>query len=336
MTQPRKRQIDLASTPFYHCICRCVRRAFLCGYDEYSGRDYEHRREWIVERIRLLASIFAIDVCAYAVMSNHVHLVLRVDKKRAKSWDNFELAKRWERLYGLPQAVSAALHGGANPAEKAIADQKLRKWRERLYSVSWFLKCLNEVIARRANIEDHCTGRFWEGRFKSQALLDERALLTCMAYVDLNPIRASMAKTPEDSDFTSIQERIKAWTEFKKIEDSLKDRAEEPWLLPFQRANEADQDPGPTIPFQMADYLELVEHSGRIIRPDKRGYIPPELPPILTRLGVNQTEYLEYVGSDDKRLVHGASEAIQRFATALKKTFFKNYRELGALYRLSG
>jgi len=72
------------------------------------------------------------------------------------------------------------------------------------------MQLLNQYIARQANIEDKVTGCFWESRFKSQALLDERALLTCMAYVDLNPIRAAMAKTPENSDYTSIQERIKA------------------------------------------------------------------------------------------------------------------------------
>ena len=175
-----------------------------------------------------------------------------------------------------------------------------------------------------------------KGRFRSQALLDERALLTCMAYVDLNPIRAGMATSPEESDFTSIQERIRAWSEFDRIETSLKESAADPWLLPFQRAHEEDEDVGPIIPFQMAHYLELVEHSGRVIRLDKRGYIPPELPPILTRLGVNQDEYVKYIGNDDKRLVHGAAAAIQKFAKALKKKFFKNYRELGGLYRASG
>jgi hypothetical protein len=86
-----------------------------------------------------------------------------------------------------------------------IADSR---WAIKKLTYSFIIKNWNEPIARMANREDHCTGRFWEVRFKSQALLDARALLACMAYVDLNPIRAAMAKTPEQSDFTSIQKRI--------------------------------------------------------------------------------------------------------------------------------
>ena len=109
-----------------------------------------------------LAGVFAIDIAAYAVMSNHYHIVVHIDGERAKKWTD----------------------------------------------ESWFMRVLNESIARMANSEDECTGRFWEGRFKSQALLDEHALLTAMAYIDLNPIRAAMAETPEQSDHTSVQQRI--------------------------------------------------------------------------------------------------------------------------------
>jgi hypothetical protein len=88
------------------------------------------------------------------------------------------------------------------------------KWRERPGDISWFMKCLNQPIARAVNIEDGCTGHFWESRFCSQALLSRQALLSCMAYVDLNPIRAKMVATLETSIYTSIQERISPTFQF--------------------------------------------------------------------------------------------------------------------------
>ena len=137
------------------------------------------------------------------------------------------------------------------------------------------MKCLNEYIAKRANIEDNCTGHFWESRFKSQALLDERALLTCMAYVDLNPIRAAMAKTPEASDYTSIQERI---------------RSKNSKLLSFGHG-------GQDLPYSLSAYLDLVDYTGRVIVANKRGYIPPELPSILERLNLNPDTWLDELNS---------------------------------------
>jgi REP element-mobilizing transposase RayT len=86
MTQPRKQQVSVADTAFYNITSRCVRRAFLCGVDHYSGRSYEHRRDWVEQRIRLLSSVFAIDICAYAVMSNHLHLVVQLKPQEAENW----------------------------------------------------------------------------------------------------------------------------------------------------------------------------------------------------------------------------------------------------------
>ena len=86
MGYARKYQISLKETPYYHCVARCVRRAWLCGYDEYAGKDYSHRKHWVIDRLRELSQLFAIDVCAYAVMSNHYHLTLKVDPARAQEW----------------------------------------------------------------------------------------------------------------------------------------------------------------------------------------------------------------------------------------------------------
>ena len=116
--------------------------------------------------------------------------------------------RRWKQLYGVCDPILIGTQPEALVEQQELARQLIDIRRRRLGDLSWFMKCLNEHVAKRANAEDKCTGAFWEGRFKSQALLDDRALLSCMAYVDLNPIRAKMAETLEGSDYTSIQQRI--------------------------------------------------------------------------------------------------------------------------------
>jgi REP element-mobilizing transposase RayT len=193
MTRARNQLISLDTTPYYHCISRCVRRAFLWGEDSLTGKSYEHRKGWVIDRLRELSGVFAIEVCAYAIMSNHYHLVLRVDQQRAESWSTDEVIAQWQKLHKLPLLVTRYVRGETTTrAENSAVDKLAQSWRERLIDISWFMRSLNEHLARRANEEDRCTGRFWEGRFKSQALLDEAAVLTCMSYVDLNPIRAKM------------------------------------------------------------------------------------------------------------------------------------------------
>jgi REP element-mobilizing transposase RayT len=210
MPQARKSQISLIDTPYYHCVSRCVRRSFLCGTDKFTGQNYEHRRGWVEERLLFLSSVFAIDICAYAVMSNHTHVVLYVDKDMAESWSRKEVIRRWHQLYkGTLLSQKYQKGGTLSKGEMISLEETVTIYRQRLYDISWLMRNLNEYIAREANKEDSCTGRFWEGRFKSQALLDECAVLACMAYVDLNPIRAKMDTTPETSKHTSIHALIK-------------------------------------------------------------------------------------------------------------------------------
>lgn len=209
MTQARSQQISLDDTPYYHCISRCVRRAYLCGNDPVTGQNFDHRKQWLVTRIKQLSAQFSIDVCAYAIMSNHYHLVLHVDREKAVSLSDEEVIKCWTTLFPRNASlIETLLKNGTSKAAKKLLSLKIELWRERLQDVSWFMRCINEVVARQANKEDQCSGRFWEGRFKSQALLDEKAVVTCMAYVDLNPIRAGITDSLATSDFTSVQERL--------------------------------------------------------------------------------------------------------------------------------
>lgn len=281
MPQARKSQISLIDTPYYHCVSRCVRRSFLCGVDKFTGQSYEHRRGWVESRLLFLGSVFAIDIAAYAVMSNHTHVVLCVDKDFADSWSMNEVISRWHQLHKGTLLTQKQLRGDAlSPGEQFTLDETVEVYRQRLYDISWFMRNLNEYIAREANKEDDCTGRFWEGRFKSQALLDESAVLACMAYVDLNPIRAKMEQTPETSQHTSIFQRIEA----------IKDAKQPHSLMRFVGNHRKDMPKG--IAYSAIDYCELVDCTGRCIRKDKAGHIDNINSPILARLGINTDQWL--------------------------------------------
>ncbi|WP_102797436.1 transposase [Bowmanella denitrificans] len=284
MPKSRASQVSLVDTPYYHCVSRCVRRAFLCGEDKISGQNYEHRRQWVEDALLKLAEVFAIDVSAYAVMSNHTHVVLCVDKDQALSWSMEDVLGRWHKLFkGTLLTQRFMLRGEREQmtaADILTVEQTAAIYRQRLYDISWFMRHLNESIARQANQEDGCSGRFWEGRFKSQALLDEQAVLSCMAYVDLNPIRAKMAKTPETSNHTSIQQRITAARQGKQPHN----------LQAFVGNPRVNMPKG--IAFNLKDYCELVDTTGRCIREDKAGHIDNHQSPILERLGLNSEQWL--------------------------------------------
>ncbi|MBN25259.1 MAG: transposase, partial [Alteromonadaceae bacterium] len=169
MPQSRKSQISLIDTPYYHCVSRCVRQSFLCGTSTLTGKSYEHRRGWVEVRLLFLATVFAIDICAYAVMNNHTHVVLSVDKALADNWDSDEVLRRYHKLHRGTLLTQKFMNGDTlSQGELITFDETVEIYRKRLYDISWFMRDLNEHIARQANKEDDCTGRFWEGRFKSQ------------------------------------------------------------------------------------------------------------------------------------------------------------------------
>src|SRR6056297_3084479 len=342
MPQARENQISLDATSTYHCISRCVRRQFLCGKDANTGKDFSHRRDWIRARIFELQSIFAIEVCAYAVMSNHVHLVLCVQQDVALDWDDQEIARRWLKLFGGKPLVRSFVAGEQlSEAQKSAVSALIERYRERLFSISWFMRCLNEPIARQANAEDNVTGRFWEGRFKSQALLDEAALIAAMAYVDLNPIRANMAQAPEESDYTAIEQRIleqnpkiasQVPEAMEKLPEDLQTAIGK--LMPF--ADQAPKNPERAIPYEIQDYLELVDWSGRAVIEGKQGSIPENLPPILERLKIDPASYVKFINRSEKTRFGsfiGPLEKMRDLAECFGKSFLKGQTAAAQLFR---
>ena len=323
MPTPRKQLVSLADTPWYHCVSRCVRRAWLCGVDPYDGRDHSHRRQWVVDRMNRLTESFAIDVASYAIMSNHYHLVLRVDADQAKSWSWQKVIGQWHMIYNGNMLSQRFLRGETlPPSERKILQRFAETWRSRLSDISWFMSALNEHIARKANEEDNVTGKYWEARFKSQALLDEQAILACSVYTDLNPIRAAITHHPETSDYTSIEKRIKA----------AKKGAIPSNLLRFQGAEIKHQTPG--LPCALKDYIELVEATGRIVRGDKRGAIAAGQSPILKRLKIDPETWHQIATTfeDSAGAWVGSPQRIQQTCSRLEKHWICQSPKIIKLY----
>ena len=316
----------------FHLINRCVRRTYLCGRDRRSGKDYSHRKQWIRERLEELAGIFGIDVLGFAVLSNHLHVVVRTRPDLVSGWTDDEITLRWWRLF--PQRRNDD-HSPAEPTEFELniirndAAGLLEK-RKRLSDISWLMRCLVEPIARRSNKEDEVTGRFWEGRFKAQPLLDETAIAACMAYVDLNPIRAGLAATLESSDFTSVQARIAdrqsaaevSTADAKDIRTEQGERAG--WLSPLpldpprQRVRERPATRRAShkgcLPMTLDAYLKLLDWTGRQIRKGKAGHIPDDCAPVLERLQCSAETWLDYVQNFRLRFRNEAGLASSRQA----------------------
>ena len=347
----RGEYIDPGEIQIVHGVQRCVRRAFLCGDDPLTGQSFEHRREWIRARQEFLASVFGIDCLTYAVMSNHLHVVLRSRPDVVKTWSDEEVARRWLRLFPKSRKKDKS---PAEPTEAQLNmivnnEERLTEIRKRLSDVSWWMRCTSENIARQANKEDECTGRFWEGRYKAQLILDEASLLACAAYVDLNPIRAAIADTPEKSTFTGAKDRINDLKERSKDSaakstynwERSRRRAKSGWLSPIE-IREASGEIGPDVEasghensgrwasrkgfltISLSEYLALLDWTGRKIASDrkgksKRGKIPSHLAPILERLGMEETGWCKLVKNFGKLFKRAAGNALSLRNEATKR-----------------
>lgn len=333
MTYPRSHLVSDEEPGFYHCVSRCVRRAFLCGRDSLTGRSFEHRRQWIEERIFKLADAFAVSVYAYAVMSNHFHVVLRNDPQAAWQWSDREVAERWLAIF--PGSISDR----DDPAcvERATLallgnSERLAVIRQRLGSVSWFMRALNEPIARMANREDGCTGRFWEGRFKCQALLDHQAILSCMAYVDLNPVRAGMCEALRDSEHTSVRHRLTSGR--PRVSKVLSRRRKQTPLRPV-----AGLDVDTLSELTESSYIDLVRWTGVRAHPGKRGKLsaatePP--PEGLWQVASHHREWIQRVKGTESRYYRaiGSAEALMLKAADLGQRWMKGVSREFALKKL--
>ena len=328
----RRLVVDRSVDSWYHCVNRCVRRAFLCG-----GK-FEHRRAWVCDRLMLLADLFAIEVAAYSVMSNHLHVVLRTSPTRAEAWSAREVARRWLRLF--PRKLEGRTDTLESQIERLAADAvRIEVLRMRMADLSWFMRCLSEPIARRANREDDCTGRFWEGRSKCRRLLDERAVLACCVYTDLNPIRAGIAGTPEGSDYTSVQDRIHARQHYEKLK-GLRERAPRRavslvphlargrmprhaedgiWLMPMMRRRGDGDHRSGAIGITLDEYLTLVDATGRAVRAGSAGAVAAHLRPILKRLEIDHELWSRSMRDPGRRFGTAVGSAGQLTREAVRR-----------------
>ena len=282
-------------TRWYHCVTRCVQRAFLLGEGMHD------RKSWIEHRLEELAEIFSVAVAGFAILDNHLHLLVRLDPDVAQGWSDEDVVRRWGRLFPPRDKVRQVAPVSEEWVQARLKDARwVATVRERLQSLSWFMKCLKEPLSRLANREEQTRSAFFEGRFKSVAILDEESLLATCAYIDLNPVAAGIAEVPESSTHTSIKQRVEHVKEQGRAEDLQAAQAgsvagstaaagleEGLWLCPIEDRRRLDSSrEGMLEGFSLGNYVLLVEYTGRLFREGK-AVISGEMAGVFERLGSN-------------------------------------------------
>ena len=311
----RRETIDPHQIVVAHICNRTVRKCFLMGQDESSGKNFDHRKVWIEEYLKQFSAQFGVDLLGFSILSNHFHLILRTRPDVVATWSDEEVARRWMMLCPHRKNADGSPCQPTEPEIRSIAGcpVKTKEIRERLSSISWWMRLLCQRIAMRANREENEAGRFWQDRYRATVLTDEASLLACAAYVDLNPIRAAMCEKLEDSGHTSVQRRIESNSEEGA---NAKTEASDSFLAPLSINEQSDpvgpcESPSPSrcsdkgfLAMELEDYLLLLDWTARQSVAGKRGKTPEYVPPILQRLGLAQSSWCELV-SDFGKLFSG-------------------------------
>lgn len=309
MTRARKDLIDPSHPGTYHLITRCVRRERLL--------DRGERKVWLCRGLANWLSHMGIDLLAYAVMGNHLHLVIRLRPDVVASWSEAEVARH--ALAILPvrsgpgleplRVTSAVLERYAGNA-RWVSQQ-----RARLSSPSWLLRLVKQEIARRANAEDDCTGHFWESRFTSVVLLDLAATLACMVYVDLNPYRAHLVKDPTESWFTSIRHRH-ARTQGVRSDGEAPDSDLGKRLVAMPQCAPVDRWSGDLDDWSLSesDYVSLVRETAKVANRHGRAAVSHALS-LVQRIGIEPSSWATAMaqGGSMSGSVIGGPEARERW-----------------------
>lgn len=298
MTTRRADIVDYRNPGYYHCISRCVRRESLLREP--------CRREWLLRRLDFLSRHLAIEVVAFAVMENHLHLLLRTRPDAVEGMSDEDVARR-RIAVTREQADEADRRGNLSWRDDASNGRGVRALlssatglaaaRRQLSDLGWFHKLLKEPCARRWNSEDDVTGHFWEGRYRSLRVLDPDSLVRVANYIDLNEVRACSARSVASSLWTSARTQ---WTRFRdglqrylargpRTAEALVTAIRSiPWKPVLSRIPDelparppfggAATDSGQGSDLSLVGYLELLDRRGRRVRPGKSGAIAATAP----------------------------------------------------------
>lgn len=295
MTVARSQLVDVEVTPWYHVISKTVRGAFLLREGQ------EDRKRWIEDRLRFLSEVYAVEVAGFAILDNHLHVLVRLSPEQLQDLSDEDVVRRWAKLFPPRGKDRKPLRVTKAWVQQKLADAKfVTQTRERLADLGWFMKCLKEPLARIVNQAEQQTGAFWQSRFKSIAILDEEALLATCAYIDLNPIAAGVAALPEESEHTSVKARVDHCRKKGRISDlqaarkgtvagvrASRGMESGLWLCPVEdRRADGVKRPGLLEGFSLGSYLQLIDYTSRLVRKGK-ARLSSEVASLLDRIGTS-------------------------------------------------